>query len=102
MNQHSDLSLLKADYEAGIQSKIDIAKKHGPYNKAIDIGTGSGNIAIVLSKENIAKHIDAIDISKQALDVAKYNGSQYNIKNINYFQLDFLMNDIIQKYDYAR
>ena len=78
---------------------IDIAKKHGPYNKAIDIGTGSGNIAIVLSKENIAKHIDAIDISKQALDVAKYNGSQYNIKNINYFQLDFLMNDIAQKYD---
>ena len=78
---------------------IDIAKKHGPYNKAIDIGTGSGNIAVVLSKENIAKHIDAIDISKQALDVAKYNGSQYNIKNINYFQLDFLMNDIAQKYD---
>ena len=29
MKQHSDLSLLKADYEAGIQSKVDIAKKHG-------------------------------------------------------------------------
>ena len=29
MNQHSDLSLLKADYEAGIQSKVNIAKKHG-------------------------------------------------------------------------
>ena len=29
MNQHSDLSLLKADYEAGIQSKADISKKHG-------------------------------------------------------------------------
>ena len=29
MNQHSDLSLLKADYEAGIQSKVEIAKKHG-------------------------------------------------------------------------
>ena len=29
MNQHSNLSLLKADYEAGIQSKVDIAKKHG-------------------------------------------------------------------------
>ena len=29
MNQHSDLSLLKADYEVGIQSKVDIAKKHG-------------------------------------------------------------------------
>ena len=28
MNQHSDLSLLKADYEAGIQSKVHIAKKH--------------------------------------------------------------------------
>ena len=29
MNQHSDLSLLKADYEAGIQSQVDIAEKHG-------------------------------------------------------------------------
>ena len=29
MNQHLDLCLLKADYEAGIQSKVDIAKKHG-------------------------------------------------------------------------
>ena len=29
MNQHSDLFLLKADYEAGIQSKVDIANKHG-------------------------------------------------------------------------
>ena len=29
MNQHSDLCLLKADYEAGIRSKVDIAKKHG-------------------------------------------------------------------------
>ena len=28
MNQHSDLFLQKADYEAGIQSKVDIAKKH--------------------------------------------------------------------------
>jgi len=78
---------------------IDIAKKYGPYNKAIDIGTGSGNIAIVLSKKKIVKHIDALDISKQALDVAKYNGSQYNIKNINYLQLDFLINDLTQKYD---
>ena len=28
MNQHSDISLLKADYEAGIQTKVNIAKKH--------------------------------------------------------------------------
>ena len=28
MNQLSDLCHLKADYEAGIQSKVDIAKKH--------------------------------------------------------------------------
>ena len=29
MNQLSNLCLLKADYEAGIQSKVNIAKKHG-------------------------------------------------------------------------
>ena len=29
MNHHSDICTLKVDYEAGIQSKINIAKKHG-------------------------------------------------------------------------
>ena len=29
MNHHSDICTLKADYEAGIQSKVEIAKKHG-------------------------------------------------------------------------
>ena len=29
MNHHSDICTLKADYEAGIQPKVDIAKKHG-------------------------------------------------------------------------
>ena len=29
MNQLRDLGALKADYEAGINSKVDIANKHG-------------------------------------------------------------------------
>jgi len=39
----------------------------------IDIGTGSGAIAIALKKEEDNMNITASDISKEALEVAKYN-----------------------------
>ena len=43
------------------------------FHSALDIGTGSGNLAIMLSLQKIAKNIKAIDISKEALKVAKKN-----------------------------
>ncbi|MGM9879109.1 MAG: peptide chain release factor N(5)-glutamine methyltransferase [Bacilli bacterium] len=53
--------------------------------KVIDIGTGSGIIAITLNKENNHLQITATDISNKALKVAKKNqkNHQTNIKFIN-------------------
>ena len=43
----------------------------------LDIGTGSGAIAIALSREIKNSHVWAMDISHKALDVARCNGKRY-------------------------
>ena len=63
----------------------------------VDIGTGSGCIAITLKQERCNINIDAIDISKEALDVAKENAENNGV-DINFINNDLLKN-INKKYD---
>ena len=84
------------DTEVLIEQAIKIIKeKDNP--KVIDIGTGSGCIAITLKKEIPSLNIYASDISKEALEVAKDNAILNNV-NINFFNND-LLNNISCKYD---
>ena len=62
----------------------------------LDLCTGSGCIAISLSKE-VDSNIDATDISKDALEVAK-NNSKLNNTSINFINTD-LYTGINKKYD---
>jgi release factor glutamine methyltransferase len=55
----------------------------------LDVGTGSGCIAIALKKELPAAEIFAIDVSEDALQVARKNAKDQNA-SINFLQLDFL------------
>jgi release factor glutamine methyltransferase len=55
----------------------------------LDIGTGSGCIAIALKKNIPAANITAIDISTPALNIAKENAATHNA-DINFIKLDFL------------
>jgi len=55
----------------------------------VDIGTGTGAIAISLYRRVINSNVIATDISSEALEIAKENSSKYNAK-INFLQGDML------------
>jgi release factor glutamine methyltransferase len=65
----------------------------------LDIGTGSGIIAITLSRHFPDSTIDAIDKSLKALKIAKKNIASKNISNVNPIRADFFKYRPSKKYD---
>ena len=55
----------------------------------LDIGTGSGCIPIAIKKNLPASKVSAIDISKDALEIARSNAVLHNA-HIHFIELDFL------------
>ena len=65
----------------------------------LDIGTGTGCIPISLAKNLSAVHISAIDISLEALTIAKQNALLNNV-TINFIAADILKTKVLtQQYD---
>jgi len=73
--------------------------KHCFFQDALEIGTGSGILAITLSLEKIVNKILATDISTSALYVAKKNLDSFNLSNILLEQHDFLNQSFKKKFD---
>lgn len=67
---------------------LHVADKHRPL-RVLDIGTGSGCIAIALKKAAPNWQVTGLDISHEALDVAKKNAERNNV-TIHWQQADIL------------
>ena len=62
----------------------------------LDIGCGSGNIAIALARNIESSHFFATDISDESLNLAKENSGKYDLSDkITFFKHDILNEDII-------
>lgn len=66
--------------------------------KVVDIGTGSGCLAVTLSVEEKNMEVSATDISKEALEVAKYNNESLG-GTVTFYQGDLYEPLQNQKFD---
>jgi len=71
---------------------VDAALKCFKSGHALDLGTGSGNIAIALAKFVPQSKIISVDISPQALELAMTNARQHKVQDrIQFIYDDFLV-----------
>ncbi len=67
--------------------------------KILDIGTGSGCIAIALAKHMPTARVYGIDISAQAIELATFNANFNNV-DVYFYQQDILKTDALEdEYD---
>jgi len=55
----------------------------------LDLGTGTGAIALALASEKSAWKIDAADFSIEAVNLAKLNADNLNLTQVNVYQSDW-------------
>lgn len=58
--------------------------------RVVDVGTGSGCIALALAKELPNAEIHATDISPAALEIARVNAARHQLERIDFHQTDLL------------
>ena len=86
----------RPETEILVQTALDLIPDNNT-KYILDMGTGSGAIAIAIAKEKPSCHIIASDISNEAIVVAKTNAAQQQLSNITFIQSDLfskLDNDI--------
>ncbi|SET66221.1 release factor glutamine methyltransferase [Oceanobacillus limi] len=94
---NEDVLIPRPETEELVQHIIELAKSAPNKSKTIvDVGTGSGIIAITLALELPDVEVFATDISEKALTVAHKNASQLGA-NVTFLQGDFLQPFIEQQ-----
>ena len=97
VNKH--VLIPRFETEELVEKTIELIKKYKLKDiDILELGTGSGCISIALANEIEIKAIDALDISKKALKLAKENAENNNV-DINFIKKDMTKFIPTKKYD---
>lgn len=98
----SDVLIPRPETEELLEIAIDRLKfflgKESRSFPMIDLGTGSGIIPIVLKKHFPSAHVSAVDVSPEALAIAKENAFSHALE-IGFEQKDILQEQLDSSYD---
>ena len=63
--------------------------------RVLDVGTGSGCLAVSVARYAPSSVVDAVDLSGDALDTARRNARRHHVRDrINFIRADFLKSDL--------
>jgi release factor glutamine methyltransferase len=100
-----DTLIPRPETELIVEHALSWARSHSGDNTVLDIGTGSGCIAIALAKYCPNFHVTALDISHPALIIASHNARVHQVQNrVQFFQADLrvpfpLLTDQAHRFD---
>ncbi len=67
--------------------------------RILDVGTGSGCIALAMAHELPQARVVALDIAEEALEVARLNAQNLDITNVRFIRMDFFKSTVDGPFD---
>jgi release factor glutamine methyltransferase len=80
----------RPETEHSVEAVLDLARADLSIKKIIDVGTGSGCIALAIAKELPDREIHASDISEVALAIARENAERLGLERVQFQKTDLL------------
>lgn len=81
-----DTLIPRPETELLVQTALDLMSEKSNSIHVADLGTGSGAIALAIAHERPLWHVDAVDISDNALQVARKNAQRLGIENVSFYR----------------
>jgi release factor glutamine methyltransferase len=94
-----DVLIPRPETELIVERGINWLRLHPPRRKAVDVGTGSGCIGVVLAKHIPDLRLLLTDISSLALNVARINAEKYELLDRMEFLQANLLDGVAEPFD---